>query len=294
LVLTARNNLASSDPATSWAQDCAAAVKRHDRDRYLASLFAPEPSRGALLALYAFSLEVARIPELVSEPMLGEIRLQWWREALEEVYENRPRLHPVVQGLAEAAARTPLSREHFDRLVDARSFDLEQRPPATLADLETYAAATSSGLLRLGLEILEARGNAAIEAASRLGIAWALIGYARSLPFHAGQGRIYLPEDLMENCGLSSTEVLTLKPSDAVRACVQRLVERAETHLVAARQSGRGAPRRALPVLLLGRAASLHARVLRTSGYDPYDPRVPQAHPNMAWRFAWSYCLNRI
>ena len=135
----------SDDSALSY---CARELRRHDRDRYLACLFAPAARREALFSLYAFNLEVARTAEAVSEAMLGRIRLQWWREALEEIYDGRPRRHEVALPLAAAVQTHGLSRTHFDRLIDAREFDLDKEAPQDLARLEAYAEATSGGLLQ--------------------------------------------------------------------------------------------------------------------------------------------------
>jgi len=119
-------------------------VRRHDRDRYQTALFAPAERRGALLALYAFNYEIARVREIVSEPMLGQIRLQWWREVLDAAYAGTPpRSHPVVVPLAAAIREFELSRGYFDRLIDSRERDLADVPPASLAILEAYAEESS-------------------------------------------------------------------------------------------------------------------------------------------------------
>jgi len=84
------------------ASYCAQLLRRQDADRYLTALFAPGDRREALFALYAFNLEVARAREVVSEPFMGLIRLQWWRDALDEVYQGRIRAHEVIRPLASA------------------------------------------------------------------------------------------------------------------------------------------------------------------------------------------------
>src|SRR5712692_11899062 len=99
----------------------AALVHRHDRDRYQTALFAPASRREALLALYAFNYEIARVRESVTEPMLGQIRLQWWREAIAAAFESGPvRNHIVVEPLTAIIRELALSRPHFERLIDAR------------------------------------------------------------------------------------------------------------------------------------------------------------------------------
>lgn len=63
------------------ADQCGRDLQRLDPDRWLTTLFAPDASRPGLFALYAFNAEIARARESVSQPMIGQIRLQWWREA---------------------------------------------------------------------------------------------------------------------------------------------------------------------------------------------------------------------
>src|SRR6201987_1318089 len=115
----------------------AALVRRHDRDRYQTALFAPAACREALFALYAFNYEIARVRESVTQPMLGQIRLQWWRENIAAAFEGGPiRHHPVAEALTTGMRDLQLSRDHFDRLIDGRETDLADEPPATLAALE--------------------------------------------------------------------------------------------------------------------------------------------------------------
>src|SRR5271168_2913521 len=114
----------------------AALVRRHDRDRYQTVLFAPAARREALFALYAFNYEIARVRESVREPMLGQIRLQWWREAVDAAYDGSvPRHHEVAVAVTATIRSCSLSRAHFDRLIDTRERDLDDTPPATLAAL---------------------------------------------------------------------------------------------------------------------------------------------------------------
>ena len=104
----------------------AALVRRHDRDRFQTVLFAPAARREALFALYAFNYEIARVRERVTEPTLGRIRLEWWREAIAAAYEDGPvRHHVVVEALTDAIREHAPTREHFDRLIDARETDLD-------------------------------------------------------------------------------------------------------------------------------------------------------------------------
>src|ERR1700721_1302405 len=99
--------------------DLVETVRRYDRDRFLATLFAPASLRPDLWALLAFNLETARVREVVSQPILGQIRLQWWRDAIEEIYDGKPaRRHEVATPLAETIKRHGLSRHRFARPIN--------------------------------------------------------------------------------------------------------------------------------------------------------------------------------
>ncbi len=281
----------SDDDAFAY---CARQVKRHDRDRYLCALFAPPRPRRALHALYAFNLEVARVREAVSEPLLGEVRLQWWREALGEIYAGRPRRHQVVGALAAAVARHGLERAHFERLLEARAVDLDDAPPATLDELEDYAEGTSATLVWLGLEALGARGEAARAAGRHVGVAWALVGLVRALPFHAGQGRLYLPRELMEAAGVRPAEVLAARPPAGLGRVTGALLDAAVKHLAEARARRREVPREALPALLPAALADAYIARLRRAGNDPFAADLGLSAPRRQLRLARHAFLGRF
>ena len=272
---------------------CGALVERHDRDRYLASLFAPEAEREQLFALYAFNHEVAKTAEVVSEPMLGQIRLQWWRESLEGIYAGSPRQHEVVEPLARTIEARRLPRELFEAVIDARELDLEPEPPEDLDALRVYAEGSSTAPLKLALRVLGAEDEASREAAEHLGPAWAYLGLLRALPLHARQKRSYLPADLCADAGVDLQEVFELRSSPALRRVTGVLLDAAGQHLKAARRSARRVPRRALPALLPARLADLYLKQLRKAGGDPFAPAAQAPAPGRVWRLAWGKVRGR-
>lgn len=268
---------------------CAQELRARDRDRFLVCLFAPAERREALFALYAFNLEVAKTAELVSEPTLGQIRLQWWREALDEIHQGGTvRQHQVAAPLATAIREHGLEPATFERLLLAREADLDPAAPGDLAALERYAAETSGTLQSLALAILGCEGEAAEAAARHVGIAWALTGLLRAVPFHARQKRLYLPEDHLAVTGVSAAELFELQGSDALSGVVMRLAKRAREHLVEARRQRGDVPRQALPALLPARLADGYLTVLERAAFDPFDPRVQLDLPNRALRLWWA------
>ncbi|NIA67559.1 squalene/phytoene synthase family protein [Pelagibius litoralis] len=262
-------------------------LRQHDRDRYQTCLFAPARAREHLFALYAFNYEIAKTAEVVSEVMLGHIRLQWWRESLEGIYAGTPRSHEVVEPLARAVAAAGLRQEDLEALVTAREFDLEEEPPADLAALEHYARGTSGVLQQLALKVLAVESAGAEEAAEQVGIAWALVGLLRAVPFHARQKRLYLPVDLCHAADLHAGPIFELQSSDALAEVSRAIAQAATAHLEKARVAAGSVPRKAIPALLLAPLADHHLKRLAKVGHDPFHPDLQQEAPGQIWRLAW-------
>ncbi len=246
----------------------AALVRRHDRDRFQTVLFAPATHREALFALYAFNYEIARVRERVTEPTLGRMRLEWWRETVAAAYEGGPvRRHIVVEALTAAIHEHALAREHFERLIDARDDDLVAEASKSLPDLEDYAEASSARLTYLALELLGVGEPIAHQAAFHVGIAYALAGQLRAMPYHAR----------VDRC---------LGPAEIAAA--------ASRHLALARALRPAPPRRAIPALLPAIVAARYLRRLCRAGYDPFDGTVTVPDPLQSWRFAAAVLFNRF
>jgi NADH dehydrogenase [ubiquinone] 1 alpha subcomplex assembly factor 6 len=248
-----------------------------------------------LFALYAFNLEIAKVRETVSEPMLGEIRLQWWREAVEEAYGGGAvRKHAVAEPLADAIRRHAMTRDHFGRLIDARAFDLGDEPPETVADLVTYAEDTSSRLVRAALDILGASDNeAAAVAARHVGIAWAIVGLIRAMPHHLHQRRLYLPAELENRFAVVRRDMLELRNSASLVQAVEALATVARDELAAARAVRAEVPRAALPALLVAKLADGHLKRLARAGYNVFDPKIAQRAGLMSARLAFAAARGR-
>jgi NADH dehydrogenase [ubiquinone] 1 alpha subcomplex assembly factor 6 len=275
--------------------DVGAIVRRHDRDRYQTALFAPADRREALFALYAFNYEVARVRETVTTPMLGQIRLQWWREVLDAAYTGAPaRRHEIVQKLVSAINAFGLSRAHFDRLIDTRERDLDDAPPVDMAALIDYAEGTSSALLFLALETLGAAEETTIEAARDIGIAYALAGLLRAMPFHAASGRSYIPQDVAARAGLDLETYLRRRDTPALRGAVSELAEAAAAHLAAGRRAVGRTPRRARAALLPAVIADRYLKRLRRAGCNPFAPELAATDPLQSWRLALAALRNRF
>ena len=246
---------------------CEETVRRHDANRYLASLFAPAELRPLLFALYAFNHEIARVAEVAHEPMIGAIRLEWWREAAEGARDGQPRAHDVARGLAELFARSAMPLELFEALVAAREQDAAGERFADLAALEAYADATSGGLMRIAARVLGA-GDTLDEQARALGTAYALAGLCRALPFHAMRGKLSMPLDLVRAEGLAPEDIFAGRGRDAVKRMIAVIAARAREHLAAAHVLPKA--KRGLPALLPAATTRGYLKLLTRPDFDPF------------------------
>ena len=206
-----------------------------DPDRALAALFAPREGRADLLALYAFNVELARTAEQVSEPELGAIRLQWWREAIPRAAQGEATGHPVADALGEAQRRHALSAGKLAGLIEARVFDIETKIMPDWKTLEAYLGDTAGALFGLGTECFETPASSFEQAASRAGLAYGLTGLMRALPVHAAAGRVYLPADALLSHGTSPEAVLAGRTEAGLPALLAELRNTARDALGKAR-----------------------------------------------------------
>ena len=226
---------------------CEATVRSLDPDRYFASLFAPACKRPLLFALYAFNHELARASEVAREPIATEIRLQWWREALEGAREGRPRAHPAAVGLTAILSQDSGHGADLESLIDARGIESSSAPFATLAAMESHARATSASLMRVAARLLAGAGNMA-GPIDEAGIAYGLAGMLRGSPYYAARGKLFLPFDLLGAESLSSVDVFSVSNSAKLNRVLKKIGLCAFDHLARARTFG--VPRALLPAVL--------------------------------------------
>ncbi|CAH1667452.1 Phytoene synthase [Chelatococcus asaccharovorans] len=277
----------SGDEATlaSAFSHCEQLVREADIDRFLAGLFIPAEKRRYCFALYAFSHEIARVRELVSAPLPGELRFQWWRDALnDEAARGDVAAHPVAAALLATIARFRLPRQAFLDLIDARLFDLYDDPMGTVADLEGYSGETSSALLRLASLILADGDDAgAADAAGHLGVAQAVTGLIRALPWHLRRGQVYVPADILTEAGMTAAELLAGERTPALARVIAAMRDLAERHYRAGLDGLAQVPANVRPVYLPVMLVPAYLRELGRRDYDPYRSIVdlPQ------WRKQW-------
>lgn len=241
-------------------------LREVDRPRYYATLFAPEPLRSELFALYGFAAEIARIRDQVSDATLGRIRLQWWRDALDG--EPGAAEAPALRALLSVLLRHSLPTAPLKALIDARGADLYSDAPPTLADLEELIGKTQSALFQIGAALAGAAAPALTEAARHAGLAYGLACYTSAFAAERARGRSMLPENLLATEGLQPRDVFASPPDEGLHRITCALSKLSRHHLRAALEGP--LPRQALPVFLplavvaplLARSDQLDAEVL--------------------------------
>jgi phytoene/squalene synthetase len=223
-------------------------LRAHDPDRFRTTLFARASARDALTALYAFDCEIGRVRHVVSQPMAGLIRLQWWRDALGAIAVDRPLQHPVVEAMH---ATWPALAPHEAVLlgaIDAREVELEPEPFDAPSDLEGHLERVAGAIGRTAASVLGA--PEASRAAGLVACAWATVRLINEIEADRRQGRVMLPVRLLkERAGLPAGSAAR-DDDEATRTVVRRLAGLARDMLHRARQDARR-PGQALPALLL-------------------------------------------
>jgi phytoene synthase len=257
-----------------------AAARAAALDRYLAARLAPRKARRDLIALAAFVGETARIVATVSEPLVGEMRLQWWRDVLQP---GRPAGeatgNPVADALHDANARHALPAELFSTLLDARSRALERDFAATGAALDRYLDETEGTAFRIAARIL---GVTAGEAVEKLifaaGQAYGRVQFLRTLPLVLAAGRRASSQAALVN------DWAALAPP---------MLEAAQSWLNQVRRQSREAAA-AMPAVLPVALVEPYLAALERLGPDIVSERADISPLTRVWRLWWASVRGKI
>jgi phytoene synthase len=253
---------------------CGEAVRSHDRDRWLAAALAPGTARQRLLVIFALNLELARIKELTTEPMVGRIRLQWWRESLAEAGAGRVGDHPVARAIAPLLQAGHISAADLEEFLDAREADFEETGPKDVEAFTAYCRGTGGGLCRMAVKALGVAGPDTLAAARAVSTAQAMVGQLRNAAWSAGRGRVILPLDLLATHGVATAHLLAGTPGRQLASAAREIAGFAGRELAEARAKRKGIPRAALPALVLARITDARLRRLAASGFDLFSPDI--------------------
>lgn len=269
-------------------------LDRVDPDRWLGLLAAPGAARLRAAAVLAFAHEVAAAQDRAREPTLHAIRLQWWRDALAEIFEDRPvRRHEVALALAEAVHSARLPRGPFDAMIDARAADSEGRPFETSADLDAYLEATAgcvialcAGALSPGLDL-----DMHQPLFSAAGRAWGRAGLMRALPRWAERRRLWFPADALGE--LDPESVFAGRPSAALGAQIAAHAQRVRADQARARALCAGLPEAAFPAIAHATLSLSYAEAVCRLG-DPFREQAMVSPLVVRWRLTAATALGRV
>lgn len=213
------------------AEFCADLVRTHDFVRYASTLFVPGPERRALLAIYAFNIEISRVHEQVSQPLPGEMRLQWWSDMLAGTQHGGVEGNPVAAELLQAIRKHRLPVSSLSRLVEEHQFDLYNDPMPSMAALEGYVSATASALFSLAARVMARSSEEIDHLARHAGLAQGMAQVVATLGRDASRHQLFLPLQLLQQHGTTKEKIFAGKLTPEIRAAVGQLVGEAQTHL---------------------------------------------------------------
>jgi 15-cis-phytoene synthase len=266
--------MSSADAGKDAAGFCADLVRTHDFTRYVSTLFVPAEPRRALVALYAFNVEISRVHEQVSQPLPGEMRLQWWTDMLSGAGHGGVEGNPVAAELMLAMRNWRLPVERLSRLIDEHQFDLYNDPMPTMAALEGYINDTSSALLSLAAGIAGRPSDEVEHLARHAGLAQGMVQVMAALPLDASRRQLFVPQQLLESHGCRIEDVFAGKQIPKLRAALDQLIGEARGHLKTAITLLGDLPPQIRPVFL---PLAMVDRDLKRMSRADNDPFMPQA-----------------
>ncbi|MEZ2143512.1 phytoene/squalene synthase family protein [Bradyrhizobium sp. DN5] len=275
--------MSSTAPPPDSATFCADLVRSHDFPRYVATLFVPAAERRALLALYAFNAEIVRVRDQVSQPLPGEIRLQWWTDMLSGHVHGSAEGNPVAAELLRAIRDYDLPIEPLSLLADEHQFDLYNDPMPTMAALEGYLAATSSALFALAARIMAPPSEAAEHLARHAGLAQGIVQVVANLPRDAAHRQLFLPQQVLASHNCNMEDVFAGKETPSLRAVLDQLAGEARQHLTTASSLLPQVPPSVRPAFLPLSQTQADLQRLSKPGRNPFAPQ-----PALRLRTLWT------
>jgi 15-cis-phytoene synthase len=249
------------------AEAVVASARAGEPDRYLAALLAPAPVRPKLMILAAFSSELRRAATLVREPAMGELRLQWWREALAQGATARTG-NPIADALCDLVREEALPPLLISELIDARSRDLAPEPVGDDAELNAYLWKSEGVAFLLAAQVLGGRSQGAVAAAAAAARAYGLVRLLQGLPRALARRRLLLPRTYLEAVGLDPQALLAGTGGARLLGLLGELFADVRRHLAAGRQHVAKLPRAVRPAFLPLALVAAYVRRLERAGGD--------------------------
>ncbi|XP_071652923.1 NADH dehydrogenase (ubiquinone) complex I, assembly factor 6 isoform X2 [Temnothorax longispinosus] len=274
---------------TRFTQSCAYTYclsRNNDYENFLCTLLLPRGIKSTAFAVRAFNVEVAQVEDQVRDSRIGAMRLQFWTDALNGIYNDNPPRSPVALELHR------LSKRYFKRLIDARLNKLSGSIFVDLESLERYCDYTTSSIYYL---LLEAQGTASVNAdhaASHFGRAYGLVTLIRSVPYNARKRVMVLPQDILLKNGVSSESIFQGQSSAGFQDAVLEVASCAKQHLKVATSLKKKAGKDLNVIFLPTVCVENYLEKLRKADFDVFHPTLQKRNGilplQLLWRKIWS------
>ncbi|MGQ0442049.1 MAG: presqualene diphosphate synthase HpnD [Methylophilaceae bacterium] len=208
-------------------QYCRQKVKQSGSSFTVSFIFLPKDKRDAMTALYAFCREVDDVVDECSDYSVAQIKLNWWRSELNNLYADQPQ-HPVSFALQPVIVQFNLAQEHFLEIIDGMEMDIKYNRYEDFKQLQLYCYRVASVVGLLAAQIFGFKNRKTLKYAHDLGMAFQLTNIVRDVGEDARRDRIYLPLDELRKAGVSEEDVLKNRQSAQVKALIEHQIERAE------------------------------------------------------------------
>jgi len=275
-------------------QYCRDLVKSRDHDNFLCMLLLPNRVRHAAFAIRAFNIEIAQIQDVTSETHISEMRMKFWKETLDLIYQDKPPSHPVAVALAVSLQQHKLTKRWFKRLLDARSERLTEPPFRSLTAAESYGENAFSPVLYLLLETLDVKDVTVDHAASHLGKAASLVTLIRSTLYHSQRRKVILPTDLMIKHDIADEDILRGRRKEQLNEVVFDIASSSHIHLQKVKAMEQSLSKESMKVFLPYIPISMFLRRLQIIDFDVYHPKLNERQWTLSLKLLYSSLTGSI
>uniref|UniRef100_T1IUF8 NADH dehydrogenase (ubiquinone) complex I, assembly factor 6 n=1 Tax=Strigamia maritima TaxID=126957 RepID=T1IUF8_STRMM len=271
--------------ATEYCMDL---VRRYDFENFLCSLLLPSNIRSTAFAIRAFNIEIAQVRDVVTNRDIGRMRMQFWRDALENIYKDNPPQQPVALELHRVLRKDKLTKRWFNRMIDCRETYLNDRGFENVQLMEDYGENSVASVHYLILESAGIKNIHADHVASHLGKSQGIMVTIRGTPFNVSRNRVYLPMDLMIKHGVSQEDILRRKSDQKVKDLVYDIACVANQHLKLARSFKKELPKESRVIFLPAIACHSYLRQLETYQFDIFHPHLQRRNSWLPFSLFWN------
>ncbi|KAL3858745.1 hypothetical protein ACJMK2_008999 [Sinanodonta woodiana] len=274
----------SSQKHAGSADYCVNLVRKNDYENFLCCLLLPERLRPAGFAIRAFNVEIAQVRDVVSDKYRGIMRMQFWKDAIDNIFKGNPPHAPVALELAKVIEKHKLNKIWFTRLMEARAEQLEADGFRSVKAVEDYGENTVSALLYLLLQCAGVKNIHADHVASHLGRAQGVVTLLRSTPYHSSKERVYFPVELLIKHGVSEESVIRGQQEKPLKDLVFDLASVAHHHLLTARNMKKDVPKEAIPIFLNSLICDQYLKKLQLADFSIFDKSLQKKNGLLPWQ----------